>query len=79
MMHDFIIFFAGTMWGAAMALWAAFHYALNRPARKVDFQVTPEAISTLNERLVFAWLENRGLMWQSKGLEQSQIFKGAKK
>ena len=78
-MHDFIVFFAGAMCGAAVALWGAFHYAINRPARKVDFQVTPECISTLNERLVHAWLEHRGLMWQPKGLEQSQIFKGAKK
>lgn len=78
-MYDFIIFFAGAMCGAAVALWAAFHYALNRPARKVNFQVTPEAIAIINERLVYGWLEHRGLMWQPKGLEQSQIFKGAKK
>lgn len=58
-------FFVGAGFGAVVA-WAWFEHTA-RP-RKIEIKVDPAVLSQLNEALIMAWLDSRGLMWMPKGV-----------
>ena len=59
-------FLAGAGFGAVFA-WAWFERTA-RP-RKLELKADQEFISSLNEVLIMAWLDSRGLVWQPKGID----------
>lgn len=66
-----LTFFIGAAFGAVIA-WAWFE-RYGRP-REIKIVIDREMARTLDERIVMAWLDGRGLMWQPKGMEM--IVKG---
>lgn len=75
-MIDYLLVFAlGAIIGGVAALWWHFDRLIvqstNAPldGRRVEFKVDPAVLDNLNEALVMAWLDRRGLMWQPKGAD----------
>jgi hypothetical protein len=59
-------FLAGAGFGAVIA-WAWFE-RYGRP-REIEIKVDKAMLSQLNEALVMAWLDSRGLVWMPKGVD----------
>lgn len=71
-----LIFGAGFLCGGVVALWWHFDRLIERSeatdidGRHVQFKVDAAVLNQLNESLVMAWLDARGLMWMPKGMEK---------
>lgn len=73
---DVLIFGAGFLCGGVVALWWHFDRLVARSeatdidGQRVQFKVDTAVLNQLNESLIMAWLDARGLMWMPKGMEK---------
>ena len=74
---DYLLAFGlGALCGGVFVLWWHFERlvagseATSLDARHVQFKVDAAVLNQLNESLVMAWLDARGLMWMPKGMEK---------
>ena len=55
--------------GAFVGAWGAWYYWLRHEKPSVELKIDPAVLSQINNLLVMAWLEQRGLVWMPKGVE----------
>ncbi len=74
---DYLLVFAfGALCGGVVALWWHFDRLIAASEvtsidnRHVQFKVDPAVLNNLNESLIRAWLDSRGLVWMPKGMEK---------
>lgn len=66
-----IVFSAGALCGGILAAWWYWErFIHDSNTMKIEYKVDASAINQLNEVLVMAWLDARGLMWMPKGMEK---------
>lgn len=64
-MNEALCFVLGGFVGA----WGAWSYWLRHEKASVELKIDPAVINQINNLLVMAWLEQRGLVWMPKGQE----------
>lgn len=62
-------FAAGVLIGGFVVSWALNEYTKKRKPPKIEINVDAELAKQINQKMVEAWLEQRGLVWMPKGME----------
>lgn len=73
-MDGFSAFVAGLVFGIGLGGYLAWEAFIRSERPKLNIVVTPEYIAQVNEAVVMAWLDAKGLMWQPRGVDFK--FKG---